>query len=445
MDYFINEEKAKEVIERVRKNKIEFVDMQFTDIGGTLKRKGISAKDFESAIYKGSFFDGSSIQGYARIHESDMILIPDLGTYVEMPNKKARVICDVYTPDGKPFEGYPRFILKRTLEKMKKSLGPDSAFYVAPELEFYLLDNRNENLALHDSAGYFDAAPKDLAESIRDECIKFMKKIGIKVEAEHHEVGPGQHEIDIVYGDALKLGDQTITYKMIVQGVAERNKLLATFMPKPFEDKPGSGMHCHINIVKEKNGKKYGNLFFDKNSEREDNLSDYALYSIGGIMKHAKGSCAIWCPTINSYKRLGKSEAPKYIMFGHTNRSALIRIPAIRKEDYNSIRFELRCPDPSGNPYLTYAVILADMLDGINNKISPPKEVEKDMFHASHKEIETLPNSLEEALRELVKDDVVKEALGEHCLDEFIRLKNAELRDFNSHVTNWERKRYLHV
>jgi glutamine synthetase len=442
-----DETKIKEVLEKIKENNIERISLQFIDVAGVPKQKGIPVQEFKKTIYKGSSFDGSSIEGYARIQESDMLLFPDLNTYAPFPNtKKARIICDVYTHDGKPFEGSPRYVLKKMIAKMKKMLGKNAAFYVAPELEFYLLEKRTDGYHPHDHANYFDVAPKDLAEGFRDECIAYLNKMGIEDEADHHEVGEGQHEIDIVYGDALRLADETITYKMIVQELAMKKGLCATFMPKLFPDKPGSGMHCHINLVTEKmeEGKfvKDRNLFHD---ESTNDLSDIAKYSIGGLMAHARGSSAIWCPTVNSYKRLGKSEAPKYIVWAHNNRSALIRIPAIRKNEYGALRIELRCPDPSCNPYLAFAVMLADMLDGIQKKINPPKPVEENIYHLpSYEKIEKLPDSLEEALECLEKDEVVKNAIGKHCLREFINLKRKELKEYQSHVCEWD-LRYLYL
>jgi len=434
-----------DILKRIKEDKVERVILQFTDIAGCLKQIGISLNEFEKTIYEGTFFDGSSVLGYARIQESDMLLIPDLSTYALLPtgnSRKARFICDVYKPNGEPFYGSPRHVLKRMIETMKEELGEDAVFYVAPELEFYLLKDGKP----YDNAGYFDVTPEDLAEEFRYKCIKLLNKMNIIDEAEHHEVGPGQHEIDIKYADAVKMADNTVTYKMIIKYIAKNMGLTASFMPKIFRDKPGSGMHCHVNIVieKESNGKKErDNLFYD---EKRRGLSDIALYSIAGLMKHAKASSAIWSPTINSYKRLGKSEAPKYIVWAHINRSAFIRVPAIRGDDHNSMRIEVRSPDPSCNPYLGFAVMLADMLDGIKNKEKPPEPVEEDMYHrTSYEGIEVLPSSLEEAIRYLEEDDVVKEALGDHCLKEFIELKQKELESFNNCVTEWERKKYMDV
>jgi len=433
---------------RLSEDNIRRVSLWSTDIGGALKEKSVPIQEFYRILGgSGSSFDGSSVEGFARINESDMFLCPDLSTYAPYPTggslKKARFMCDVYTPSGEPFGGSPRYILKKMIAEMKKTLGNENAaFYVAPELEFYLL---KDGRIPCDSGGYFDVVQDDFC----DQCVILLNQMGIEDEAYHHEVGKGQFEIDIVYGDALRISDNAITFKWVVKTVAKKAGLEATFMPKPFSGEiAGSGAHYHVNIVTEKDTadggrKKDKNLFYDK---RKKGFSNIALYSIGGLLEHAKAGSAIWCPTVNSYKRLGKSEAPKYFVWGPDNRSALIRVPSLRPDDGGkSLRFEIRCPDPSSNPYLATAVMLACMLDGIKNKIKPGESVNRNMFRENSNNIETLPDSLEQALNYLEQDEVIKNALGKHCFNEFVNLKRKELDDFNSNVTSWEIDHYRNV
>ncbi|HHW57120.1 MAG TPA: type I glutamate--ammonia ligase [Clostridia bacterium] len=433
-----------DVLKLARDYKVEYVHLQFTDIFGVMKNVSIPVEELEKALNNEIMFDGSSIDGFVRIEESDMYLRPDPHTFVIFPWKKetgveARLICDIYNYDGTPFEGDPRYVLKRNLEEARK-LGYE--FNVGPECEFYLfLTDGNGNLTTvtQDDAGYFDMAPVDLGENARKEMVATLKQLGFQIEASHHEVGPGQHEIDFKYDDALTTADNVMTFKMVVRIIAQKHGLHATFMPKPVFGIAGSGMHMNMSLTKDKR-----NLFYDPSDSL--GLSKICYNYIGGIIKHAKGMTAITNPTVNSYKRLVSGyEAPVNIAWSLRNRSPLIRIPAKRGD---STRIELRSPDPSSNPYLALAVALAAGLDGIKNDITPPPPINGNIYHMSEKEladfgIDKLPGSLEEALNELEKDEVIKKALGNHVYTKFMEAKRSEWDEYKIYVTPWELEKYL--
>lgn len=434
-----------DVIKLVEDEDVEFIRLQFTDIFGTLKNIAITSSQLEKALDNKCMFDGSSIEGFVRIEESDMYLYPDLDTLEIFPwrpqqGKVARLICDVYRANGNPFEGDPRYILKKVLKEASE-LGYE--FNVGPELEFFLFhtdDNGLPTTLTHEKAGYFDLGPVDLGENARRDMVLTLEDMGFVIEASHHEVAPAQHEIDIKYEEALKTADNIMTFKLAVKTIAKRHGLHATFMPKPKYGVNGSGMHINISLFK--GGK---NIFNEQSDEL--GLSREAYYFIGGIMEHIKGMAAITNPIVNSYKRLVPGfEAPVYIAWSATNRSPLIRIPASRGE---GTRVELRFPDPSANPYLTLAVCLAAGLDGIKNGINPPDSVDKNIFKMSFEDrasenIETLPGTLFEAIEEFESDEFVQSILGEHVSKRYIKAKKLEWEQYRSQVTGWEVDEYLY-
>lgn len=434
----------KDIMELVRDEDVEFIRLQFTDMFGSFKNMAITASQLEKALDNECMFDGSSIEGFARIEESDMYLYPDLSTLEIFPwrpqqGKVARLICDVYRPNKKPFEGDPRYILKCAVEKAAE-LG--YKFEVGPECEFFLFhtdENGMPTTLTHEQAGYFDLGPLDLGENARRDIVLTLEDMGFVIEASHHEVAPAQHEIDFKYDEALVTADNIMTFKLAVKTIAKRHGLHATFMPKPKFGINGSGMH--INMSLSKDGK---NVFADLSDPL--GLSREAYYFIGGIMKHMKGMTAITNPLVNSYKRLVPGyEAPVYLAWSATNRSPLIRIPASRGE---GTRIELRCPDPSANPYLALAVCLRAGLDGIVNQILPPESVDCNIFaltEAEKKElkIEAIPGTLIEAVYELEKDEFVQEVLGKHVSEKYIRAKKEEWAEYRAQVTDWEINQYL--
>lgn len=435
-----------EVFNTIERQNVKFIRLQFVDINGTVKNMAIPSKNLGDVMDDGAMFDGSSVEGYARIQESDMMLRPDLTTFSIFPwvnhNKKTgRIICDVYTYDGKqPFAGDPRYVLKRSINYMKDTLGQDMQFNVGPELEFYLLKQTERGYEPHDRGSYFDFSPLDLAEDIRKDSALAMMDMGIDFEVEHHEVGNGQHEIDFKFGDALPIADQVITYKFIVKMIARQYETVATFMPKPFTGKAGNGMHVNQSIYDTKNGK---NVFND-----EGELSDTARYYIGGILKHAKALTAVTNPTVNSYKRLVPGyEAPIYMIWGQRNRSSLVRIPAATPK---ARRAELRSPDSSCNPYLAFAVMLSAGVDGIRNKIDPGDSIDKNIYKIDKKEREDsglgmLPSTLQEALVELEKDEVIHKAMGTIAYQHFLAAKNLEWKQYKINVSDWEVENYIGV
>ena len=427
-----------EIIKLADKENLKYFYFQFTDIRGTVKSVMIPRNRLERVLEEGVLFDGSSILGYATIEESDMRAFPDYSSFEILPwtsdgGKAGRFVCSVMTPEGKPFDGDPRYVLKKQLEKLHK-MGME--FFVGPEFEFFLLENRDGKYVPHDSAGYFDFGPLDKGELVKKEILLYLNQLNYEPEAAHHEVAPGQHEIDLRYSQALKMADKIITLKTAIKTVAMRHGLYATFMPKPIFGVNGTGMHVHQSIM---NPEGTVNMFWD---EKDSNgLSDMAYHYLGGILKHAVEMSAIIASWVNSYKRLVPGyEAPVYISWANKNRSALVRVPAgtnLRK------RFEFRAPDSAGNPYLQFAVLLASGLDGINRKIDPPEPVEQDIFHLTLEErkklgIDSLPESLGEALHHLRNSQFMREVLGDHVYSNFIYIKQKEWDSFRSWVTDWE-------
>ncbi len=434
-----------EIIKLVEEEDVEFIRLQFTDMFGNLKNVAITASQLEKALSNQVMFDGSSIEGFVRIEESDMYLYPDLDTVAIFPwrpqqGKVARFICDIYRPDRTAFEGDSRYILKKEIAKAKE-LG--YTFDVGPECEFFLFHTDENGLPTtltHEKAGYFDLGPVDLGENARRDMVMNLEEMGFEVEASHHEMAPAQHEIDFKYDEALVTADNIMTFKLAVKTIAKRHGLHATFMPKPKSGICGSGMHTNMSLKRD--GK---NIFFD--AEDELQLSREAYYFIGGIIKHMKGMTAVTNPLVNSYKRLVAGyEAPVYIAWSATNRSPLIRIPSTRGE---GTRVELRCPDPSCNPYLVLALCLAAGMDGIQNKIEPPKSVDLNIFEMTNEErdffnIEALPANLQEAVNEMEKDPFIKEVLGEHIFNKYTEAKKKEWDEYRTQVTQWELDEYLY-
>lgn len=433
-----------DVLRKAKELDVQFIHLQFTDILGVLKSVAITIEQLEKALNNEVMFDGSSIDGFVRIEESDMYLRPDPSTFVVFPwanqVREARLICDVYTKDGKPFEGCPRNTLKRVIEEAREM---GYIMNAGPECEFFLFhtdEMGKPSLETQDNAGYFDLAPVDLGENARRDMVLTLKEMGFEIEASHHEVAPGQHEIDFKYDDALTTADNIMTFKMAVRIIAQRHGLHATFMPKPVFGINGSGMHTNMSLAT-LDGK---NAFYDEKDELK--LSKVAYYYLGGILKHARGFAAITNPTVNSYKRLVPGyEAPVYVAWSASNRSPLVRIPAKRG---NSTRLELRNPDPSSNPYLALAVVLKAGLDGIKNKIEPPAPVNSNIYHMDQldrkeKGIESLPSSLYEALKELSKNEIIKSALGGHIYDRFVEAAMIEWNEYRTRVTEWEIEKYL--
>ena len=433
-----------DIMELVKDEDVEFIRLQFTDMFGSLKNVAVTASQLQKALDNKCMFDGSSIEGFVRIEESDMYLYPDLGTLEIFPwrpqqGKVARLICDVYRPNGEPFEGDPRYILKRAV-KEAEDMG--YKFEVGPECEFFLFhtdENGMPTTLTHEKAGYFDLGPLDLGENARRDMVLTLEDMGFVIEASHHEVAPAQHEIDFKYDEALATADNIMTFKLAVKTIAKRHGLHATFMPKPKYGVNGSGMHINMSLFRD------GKNIFDDPSDKLG-LSQEAYYFIGGIIRHMKGMTAVTNPLVNSYKRLVPGfEAPVHIAWSGTNRSPLIRIPSTRGE---GTRIELRCPDPSANPYLALAVCLRAGLDGIVNKIQPPASVDCNIFAMSEEEkkklgIEAIPGTLIEAVGELEKDEVVRETLGRHVSEKYIEAKKAEWADYRSQVTDWEINQYL--
>ncbi|MDK2946038.1 type I glutamate--ammonia ligase [Geotoga petraea] len=433
-----------ELKDLVEKEGVKFVRLQVTDINGMLKNVEIPVARLEESLSEGTMFDGSSIEGFARIDESDMLLKPDMDTFTVLPwtvekGKVARFICDILTPEGNHFEGDPRYVLKKVINQLNE-YGYEG--YCGPEPEFFLLprdEKSNPVLELVDDGGYFDLLPIDLGEETRKYIVEAFGDMRINVEASHHEVAPSQHEIDFEYDKLLRTADNIQTFKLVVKTVALLRGLHATFMPKPFANINGSGMHTHLSLFN--NGE---NIFYDKNAERE--LSDELKYFIGGIIKHIKAITAIANPTINSYKRLVPGfEAPTNIAWSVSNRSALIRVPSTRGK---GTRAELRSPDPTANPYLLLAVVFASGLEGIKNKIVPEEPVIENIYKLNEKEkvhrgIDNLPDSLEKSILALKEDKFIQQVLGKHIIRSFIAIKEQEILEYKTQVTDWEIKKYL--
>lgn len=437
----INEEN---ILKICSKENVEFIFLQFSDLDGIVKSVQIPLNQFPEAMKRGKWFDGSSIEGFARIAESDMFLLPDLATFSILPFeegiKSARVICDVYTPDGSPFEGDPRNILKSNLAEVKKQ---GLIYNVGPEIEFFLFkrENGKVDLSPSDLAGYFDYND-DIALTVREEIAKAAMAMGIEIETMHHEVSVGQHEIDFKYSDALNAADNVITLKFIIKTVAEKHGFLATFMPKPVFGINGSGMHVHQSL--EKNSK---NIFYDAKDPYK--ISQIAKNFIAGQLELASGICMVLSPLVNSYKRLVPGfEAPVYLSWAMVNRSALIRVPRISNNNSSAARIELRSPDPSCNPYLAFSLMLKAGMYGIENKLEPPKPIEENIYNMDESErklrkIKTLPDSLNSALEEFKKSKIAKSALGEHVFDRLIESNKLEWDSYRLNVSTWEVDQYL--
>jgi len=431
------------VMKKMEENDIKFVKLWFTDILGFLKSFSVPVEEMDKAFNEGIGFDGSSIEGFVRIDESDMVAIPDPSTFAILPWRPkekgvARVFCDIVTPDGKPFEGDPRYVLKKNLEKAKKM---GFTYYVGPELEYFYFKDPHSTEVL-DRGGYFDLIPRDEAIDLRRETVLFCEALGIKIEYSHHEVAPSQHEIDMRYEDALTMADHVMTYRLIVKEVAYRQGVYATFMPKPLFGENGSGMHTHMSLFK---GNR--NAFFD--AKGQYHLSDTARYFIGGLLKYAPELTAVTCQWVNSYKRLVPGyEAPVYLSWAQRNRSDLVRVPMYKPGKEEATRIEYRSPDPACNPYLAFSVMLAAGLAGIEQKIAPPDPVEENVYKMSEEErlkrrIRQLPGSLLEAIQLTEKSQMVREALGDHVFEHFIENKKVEWDRYRIQITSYEIEKYL--
>lgn len=431
----------------IKEENVKFIRLQFVDINGQVKNMAIPADQIDRILNNEIMLDGSSIKGFRSIETSDMFFYPDKNTFCILPWRSredvqvARLICDIHNADGTPFEGCPRNNLKRVIAEAAK-LG--YTLNVGPEAEFFLFKRDADGVCTtttHDKAGYYDVGPDDLGEDVRGDMVLNLQKMGFEIEASHHEVARGQHEIDFKYADALTTADNVVTFKVAVKAIAARYGLHATFMAKPIFGINGSGMHCNFSLSKD--GK---NAFLDESKPYQ--LSSEALYSIGGLLKNVKGITAICNPTVNSYKRLVPGyEAPVYLAWSASNRSALIRVPAKRG---NSTRVELRSPDPTCNPYLAFAAILTAALDGIKNQIEPASAADMNIYHLTEKErkkfkIDSLPGSLYEALEYMEKSPVAKDALGDHIFNEFTTAKRIEWDAYRVNVTPWEVDRYLEL
>ncbi len=439
------DEKKQKIKQQCEEYNVAYIRLQFCDINGAIKNLCMPVRQLDKVMNNEIMLDGSSIKGFRSIETSDMYFYPDLDTFMILPwceqngENVARIICDIHNADGTPFEGCPRCNLKRMLKRAEK-LG--YKMNVGPEAEFFIFEFDEKGRATtitHDKGGYYDAAPTDMGEDIRRDIVGILEDMNFEIEASHHEVSDGQHEIDFKYTDALKAADNIITFKYVVKSIANEYGVHATFMPKPIYGINGSGMHCNLSLFKDGE-----NIFYSPDSPYQ--LSKEALYSIGGVLKHVKSFTAVTNPIVNSYKRIVPGfEAPVYLAWSLANRSALIRVPAKRGV---ATRIELRSPDPSCNPYLALAVILGAILDGIENKIEPPTQVEENIYGMTKDElkeakIESLPGTLIEAVNLLEGDEVIKDALGEHILNEFITAKNIEWDKYRTCVTQWELNTYL--
>jgi glutamine synthetase len=440
-----NSTEITDLLTRIEQEHIKFIDLQFTDVVGVVKNVTIPAHELPEALISGIWFDGSSVEGFVRIAESDMHLRPDLSTYAVIPwlsgeEATARLICDVYTPDGQPFLGDPRAVLRRALEDAREM---GFHYNTGPELEFFLLKPHADGSLIppqpHDDASYFDA-PSDMAAGLRRQMASTLEALGLQVEAMHHEGAPGQHEIDFRYSGALSTADSAVTLRVALKVIAQQNGLYCTFLPKPVEGINGSGMHVHQSLSYAATGK---NAFADPGDPH--GLSKIAKHFIAGQLAHARGMCVVLAPLVNSYKRLVAGyEAPVYISWARINRSALIRVP--RATGPESTRLELRCPDPSCNPYLAFAVMLAAGLDGIRRELPVPDATEENIYLIENQrqaKTSVLPGSLNQALNALEEDKVIQDALGAHTFDNFISAKRQEWEEYRLVVTDWELDKYL--
>ncbi|MFW5984981.1 MAG: type I glutamate--ammonia ligase [Halanaerobiaceae bacterium] len=436
--------KKEEILRQAEELDVKFIRMQFVDILGILKNVAITTEQLPEALEGEIMFDGSSIEGFTRINESDMYLKPDLDTFAVFPWRPsegavARLMCDIYTPEGEPFSGCPRSALKNVIQEAR-DMGYD--VYAGPEPEFFLFDldeDGNPTTNTHDKGGYFDLSPVDLGENARRDIALALEEMDFEVEASHHEVAPGQHEIDFKYTPVLRAADNIATFRFVTKTIAKEHNLHATFMPKPIFGENGSGMHVHQSLYK--NGE---NAFYDPEDELQ--LSQEAYYYIGGLLKHAPGLAAITNPTINSYKRLVPGyEAPVYVSWSTQNRSALVRIPSSRE---NGTRLEMRNPDPSANPYLAMAVMIKAGLDGIKNKIDPGEQATSNIYDMSprlrrERGINSLPGTIMEAVNYLEQDEVIKDVLGNHIYNNFVEAKEIEWDVYRTQVHEWELDQYL--
>ncbi|HXI19660.1 MAG TPA: type I glutamate--ammonia ligase [Gemmatimonadales bacterium] len=433
-----------DILKLVDEFQVDFLRLQFTDILGVNKNVEVPRSQFAKALDGEIMFDGSSIEGFVRIEESDMLLVPDLGTFRVLPagdegGRVGRLLCDIYTPDHEPFAGCPRLTLQRQIERAR---GLGFGMMAGCEVEFFLFEKDPDGTirtATHDQGSYFDLAPVDKAEELRRLMVHDLELMGFEVEAAHHEVAPGQHEVDFRYADALRTADNIATFKFVVRSLANRHGFAASFMPKPIQGQNGSGMHTHQSLFRGKD-----NAFFDPATEHQ--LSRVALSYVEGLLQHARGFCAITNPLINSYKRLVPGyEAPVNVAWSMRNRSPLVRIPERRGD---GTRCELRMPDPSCNPYLALTVQLAAGLDGVERELECREPVNRNIFRMSYRDrrkyqIDDLPRDLHEALDRFEKDDVIKAALGEHLTERFLEAKREEVAQFNREVTEWEVRTYL--
>src|SRR5437870_12966177 len=437
-----SEDSRKRVYGRIEKEGIEFVLLWFTDIEGHLKSFAVTPSEIEAALDDGMGFDGSSITGFNAIEESDMVAIPDPATFRTLPNgKEARMICDVVTPDGKPYAGDPRYALRRALERME-ALGFDT-FNVGPEAEYFLFKDESGTETL-DEGGYFAQTTLDAATGVRRDTIRALESMGIPVEYHHHEVGPSQHEIDIRYAGALDMADYMLTYRLVVKEVAKQHGYHATFMPKPLFGENGSGMHTHQSLFTDGH-----NAVFDEDDKWH--LSDVAKAFIAGPRPRGRGVSAVFAPWVNSYKRLVPGyEAPVYVAWSQRNRSALIRIPLYKPGSEQATRAEIRCPDPACNPYLTFAALLHAGLEGIERGHELPDPMETNLYHLTAEQrrergIVSLPETLGEAVDELAASDLARRALGPHIFDRYVELKRKEWDEYRVQLSEWELRRYLPV
>jgi glutamine synthetase len=434
------------VLKQMREEQVDFILLWFTDIEGHLKSFAVTPSEMEAALDDGMGFDGSSITGFNAIEESDMVAIPDPNTYRVMPNSDgghtvARMICDVVTPDGKPYDGDPRYVLRRALERMR-GMGFDT-FNVGPELEYFLFEDDKGTETL-DEGGYFAMTTMDAASGLRQETVHALEAMGIPIEYVHHEVGPSQHEIDMRFAPALEMADHTVTYRLVVKEVAKKAGYHATFMPKPIFGENGSGMHTHMSLFTD--GR---NQFFD--GDDQWHLSDVGKAFIAGQLRHAREIAAVFAQWVNSYKRLVPGyEAPVYVAWSQRNRSALIRIPLYKPGSEQATRAEIRCPDPACNPYLTFAALLHAGLDGIEKGYDLPDPMETNLYHLTAEQrrergIVSLPETLGEAVDELAQSELARKALGPHIFDRYVELKRKEWDEYRVQLTEWELQRYLAV
>jgi len=441
-----SEESRRDVLKRAKEEGAEFVLLWFTDLEGHLKSFAITPQELEGALDDGMGFDGSSITGFNAIEESDMVAIPDPATFQLMPSREgeskvARMICDVVTPDGRAYEGDPRHVLRRALDRMT-GMGFDT-FNIGPELEYFLFASPHGAETL-DEGGYFAMTTMDAATELRNETIRALESMGIPVEYHHHEVGPSQHEIDMRFAPALDMADHVLTYRLIVKEIAAKNGVYATFMPKPIFGENGSGMHTHQSLFA--GGR---NAFFD--ADDEWHLSDVGKAFIAGQLRHAREISAIFAQWVNSYKRLVPGyEAPVYVAWSRRNRSALIRIPLYKPGSEQATRAEIRCPDPACNPYLTFAALLHAGLDGIEQGYELPEPMETNLYHLTAEQrkergIVSLPETLGEAIDALAESELARKALGPHIFDRYIELKRKEWDEYRVQLTDWEKDRYLSV